>query len=99
MFYGCDRLTTAPALPAETLVQGCYTNMFSNCKKLSRVTMKATNVPTDTDYLNYWLGNAGSEASSRTLTLANESVYNTLAGNTKYLPDLWKKDKATINYE
>ena len=35
MFQGCSSLTTAPALPAESLAERCYANMFSECEKLS----------------------------------------------------------------
>lgn len=31
MFYGCTKLTNAPALPATTLSSGCYSAMFYNC--------------------------------------------------------------------
>ena len=42
MFYDCDNLTTAPVLPATTLVKGCYSNMFYHCNKLNSVTCLAT---------------------------------------------------------
>lgn len=37
MFYGCTGLTTAPELPATTLANNCYENMFtgSNVKSIS----------------------------------------------------------------
>ena len=35
MFLGCTALTTAPELPATTLVGGCYIGMFSNCTSLT----------------------------------------------------------------
>jgi len=34
MFYGCTSLTTAPALPATTLVSRCYYSMFQDCTSL-----------------------------------------------------------------
>ena len=34
MFKGCTGLTTAPALPATTLANGCYVTMFSGCSGL-----------------------------------------------------------------
>ena len=37
MFNGCTNLTTAPALPATTLVNGCYSNMFRDCTSLTIV--------------------------------------------------------------
>ena len=44
MFMSCTSLAEAPALPAETLVQGCYELMFSNCTFLSKITMLATDI-------------------------------------------------------
>ena len=35
MFQGCKSLTTAPALPATTLVYGCYQDMFRACTSLT----------------------------------------------------------------
>ena len=35
LFKGCTSLTTAPELPATTLVYGCYNNMFYGCTKLT----------------------------------------------------------------
>ena len=38
MFYGCIALTTAPALPATTLANYCYSNMFFNCPNVIEIT-------------------------------------------------------------
>ncbi|SEV83070.1 hypothetical protein SAMN04487827_0310, partial [Prevotella sp. khp7] len=35
MFAGCESLTTAPKLPAETLANGCYYGMFQDCINLT----------------------------------------------------------------
>jgi hypothetical protein len=35
MFGGCTGLTTAPALPATTLADGCYVGMFFGCTSLT----------------------------------------------------------------
>ena len=35
MFRGCTSLTTAPELPATTLVGGCYQSMFEGCSSLA----------------------------------------------------------------
>ena len=116
-FQGCKSLTTAPALNATTLVQGCYQQIFNDCLALENVTMLATN-GFDTDWcLRNWLGyykdygggsvedcRAGKDASTRTLTLDSETVYNSLVNVTNSenpLPDNWKKDVeggATVNY-
>jgi hypothetical protein len=35
MFYTCKSLTTAPTLPATTLAEYCYSNMFQGCSSLT----------------------------------------------------------------
>lgn len=101
MFYGCTSLTEAPELPATNLTEGCYSFMFFSCSKLSKVTMLATLGLDATNCLNSWLDGltgtiAGSGASSRTLTLANQNVYNSIEST---LPDNWKSGQATIQYQ
>lgn len=54
MFRGCTSLTSAPELKPQTLVQGCYSNMFKNCYLLSSVTIAATDISA-IDCLNLWL--------------------------------------------
>ena len=97
MFNGCESLTTAPELKATTLAEFCYFNMFAFCTKLQSVTMLATNV--SASYcLDDWLYEAGTEASSRTLTVANQAAYNAIKNN---LPDIWQsgEGKATVIYK
>ena len=109
-FQGCTSLTTAPVLHATTLVQGCYQKIFNDCLALENVTMLATD-GFDTNWcLDSWLGyykdygdgnvedsSAGKNASTRTLTLANEEVYNKLVAKEStdektWITDYWKKD-------
>ena len=103
MFYGCKALETAPALNATTLKGACYQNMFYGCTKLSSVTMLATDVSGD-QCLDNWLTDAGTDASSRTLTVASDNVYTTMVSK-GYVPELWKKadiiasDGSTIGAE
>ena len=101
-FQGCTSLTTAPVLHATTLVQGCYEKIFNNCLALENVTMLATD-GFDTNWcLNTWLGyykdygdgnvensSAGKNASTRTLTLANEEVYNQLVNKESTDESTW----------
>ena len=54
MFYGCSSLTTAPELPATTLTEGCYYEMFYGCTKLNYIKMLATNI-TGYDCFFGWL--------------------------------------------
>ena len=41
MFEDCTALTTAPKLPATTLVKECYCRMFKGCTSLTQVWVKA----------------------------------------------------------
>ena len=97
MFYGCSSLTKAPELLATNLTEGCYSYMFFSCSKLSKLTMLATAGLDATNCLNSWLDDlTGSGASSRTLTLADQDVYNSIEST---LPDNWKSGQATIQYQ
>ena len=102
MFNGCTSLETAPALKATSLVTYCYKSMFYGCTKLSSVTMLATDVSGD-KCLDNWLTDAGTKANSRTLTLASETVYNTLTleENSYYLPAIWKQgaSNTTVKFQ
>ena len=103
MFYGCSALETAPVLPATTLASRCYGYMFNNCSKLGSVTMLATDVSAGACLYN-WLNGAGTSATSRTLNLKKQSVYNTIISKPDtwyYLPDNWKQgaDGTTIQYD
>lgn len=42
MFSDCTSLTTAPALPATTLANYCYFNMFVTCSNLNTITLGYT---------------------------------------------------------
>ena len=97
MFSDCTSLTEAPELKATKLEDNCYSAMFYGCSALSSVKMLATNVEAN-QCLDDWLTNAGTSASSRTLTVANDDVYNTMITKS-YLPDNWKSGSATINYK
>ena len=102
MFSGCTALKTAPELKATKLKMSCYDNMFSDCTALSSVKMLATtNFDDAIGCLNNWLKDAGTDASSRTLTLASETVYTAITDN-NWLPDRWKKDVeggATVKFQ
>ena len=103
MFDGCTALETAPVLPATTLADYCYSNMFNGCSNLSSVTMLSTDV-SGIFCLYNWLSGAGTSATSRTLNLKKQSVYNTIISKPDtwyYLPDNWKQgaDGTTIQYD
>ena len=59
MFRGCTSLTTAPELPATTLIRGCYENMFYNCTSLNYVKCLATDIPASSCTKN-WVYNVAS---------------------------------------
>ena len=99
MFKGCTGLTTAPELKVSELSYWGYSGMFKGCSKLSNVKMLATDISAGFCLVN-WLNDAGKEAATRTLTLANEGVYSILAGKeTNWLPEIWRSGNAIIEYE
>ena len=94
LFENCSVLTSAPELPATKLANNCYYGMFSDCPKLSSVTMLApkSEIETKNKCVLNWLDNAGTDKSvTRTLKVKNEAAYKALENNTAYLPDIWKK--------
>ena len=60
MFNGCTSLTTAPELPATTLANGCYSNMFMNCSNLNTITLDYTGNFSTTDFSDWVSGVASS---------------------------------------
>lgn len=50
MFYGCTSLKTAPNLPAMTLADGCYWNMFSNTGLTKAPALPATTLTSQCYY-------------------------------------------------
>ena len=54
MFMECTALQTAPTLPAETLAEECYYQMFANCTALKSITMLATDISA-TNCLKNWV--------------------------------------------
>jgi hypothetical protein len=60
MFYGCRSLTTAPELPATTLIDSCYNAMFYNCTNLNYIKAMFTTTPSTTYTRNWVRGVAAS---------------------------------------
>lgn len=56
MFQGCTSITTAPELPALTLTQYAYCNMFNGCTSLNYIKCLATN-RSATQCTNNWVSN------------------------------------------
>ena len=94
LFEPCSVLTSAPELPATKLAVHCYYSMFSNCPKLSSVTMLApkSEIETKNKCVHNWLISAGTDNSvTRTLIVKDEDAYKALENNTDNLPNIWKK--------
>lgn len=53
LFEGCTNLTSAPELPAKTLVEGCYARMFAECTSLNFMKVGFTEWPNESDYEIY----------------------------------------------
>ena len=90
LFYGCSVLTSAPELPATTLAESCYQEMFFGCVKLSSVTMLAPSdqITSVFDCCKDWLKDAGTALSSHKLKIKNIEAFKALTGKS-YLPDDW----------
>ena len=54
MFRSCTSLTTAPELPAITLVNDCYMYMFQGCSQLNHIKAMFTTKP-GTAYTSSWV--------------------------------------------
>ena len=83
LFYGCSVLTSAPELPATTLAESCYQEMFFGCVKLSSVTMLAPSdqITSVFDCCKDWLKDAGTALSSHKLKIKNIEAFNNTALN------------------
>jgi len=77
-------------LPAETLVQRCYYQMFRNCSKLATVTCLATS-GIDQNYSTYnWLRDAGSQAEdTKTIYTVSSAVWE--EPNNNGIPNGWTR--------
>ena len=101
MFCGCTALTKAPELPATTFLKyNCYYEMFEGCKNLMSVTMLApsdeiTNTASNGHFL-YWLDDAGTKATSRTLKVKDKAAYDALVSNGVLPANYWQTGKCTI---
>jgi hypothetical protein len=83
MFYNCSSLTTAPELPATTLVQDCYYYMFYGCNKLNYIKALFTTTPS-TSYTNNWVYGVSSTGTF----VKNASATWNLTGNYS-IPSGW----------
>ena len=72
MFRDCTSLTTAPELPATTLANNCYQEMFRGCTKLNYIKAMFTTTPSTT-YTSYWVSGV---ASSGTFVKNSAATWN-----------------------
>lgn len=68
--------------------------IFTGCTNLSEVKMLATDISASSCLLE-WLLDAGTGATTRTLTVANSQAYSDIES---WLPNQWKSGQATIQY-
>ena len=74
--------------------------MFEGCKNLMSVTMLApsdeiTNTASNGHFL-YWLDDAGTKATSRTLKVKDKAAYDALVSNGALPANYWQTGKCTI---
>ena len=84
MFSDCTSLTTAPELPATTLANFCYYNMFNNCTSLSSLKVAFTtwlNITTSN-----WLNNV---AATGTFECPQALIDNTTDRTASTVPTSW----------
>ena len=84
MFSQCSSLTTAPELPATTLVRGCYSYMFNGCSNLNYIKCHAKN------NLNYISSDWTEGVSPTGILVCKEEAASTLKST---VPEGW-----TIEY-
>ena len=85
LFYECTSLTSAPALPAETLAEGCYYGMFYGCTSLTSAPALPAETLAEGCYSDMFYG-CTSLTSAPALpaeTLAERCYYRMFAGCTK----------------
>lgn len=88
MFSGCSSLTTAPVLPATTLADFCYVEMFSGCINLRAVTCLATNISA-TLCTEEWLKDASTAVTgTKTFTTPSTTGWST---DINGIPDGWSR--------
>ena len=83
MFSGCKSLTTAPELPATTLTERCYYEIFKDCRKLNYIKMLATDISAS-DCLKNWVDGVASSG-----TFVKNAAMTTLPSGNSGIPNGW----------
>ena len=88
MFYNCTGLTTAPELPATTLRNSCYENMFNGCTSLNYIKAMFLTTPSSS-YTGNWTSNV---SSTGTFVKNNSASWNVTGVNG--IPENWTVETA-----
>lgn len=89
MFEGCTSLTTAPVLPATTLISNCYESMFDGCTSLNYIKAMFTTTPSNT-YTNNWVKNVAANG-----TFVKNSAAQWYVTGINGIPNGWTVQTAT----
>ena len=97
MFYSCKALVNGPTVSATKINKySCY-QMFESCEKLSSVKLLIPSDQMRTSYgVDFCLSEAGTAATSRTLTVKDKAAYDAMIKKDYYYPDLWKIGQCTV---
>lgn len=97
MFYSCKALVNGPTVSATKINKySCY-QMFESCEKLSSVKLLIPSDQMRTSYgVDFCLSEAGTAATSRTLTVKDKAVYDAMIKKDYYYPVLWKIGQCTV---
>lgn len=97
MFYSCKALVNGPTVSATKINKySCY-QMFESCEKLSSVKLLIPSDQMRTSYgVDFCLSEAGTAATSRTLTVKDKAAYDAMIKKDYYYPVLWKIGQCTV---
>lgn len=85
--FGGTAITAAPSLPATTLTDSCYYEMFRDCTRLSSVIVPFTNWNANKSSTKNWLGNV--KSTGVFMCPAELGTQSTIARGTTYCPTNW----------
>ena len=90
MFGGCTSLVKAPTLPATTLADSCYGDMFYGCTKLSYIKCLATDISA-TNCTSDWVSGVASSG-----TFVKATSMTSWGTGTSGIPSGWTIETATV---
>ena len=92
MFSGCQKLKTAPVLPAKKLSQNCYSRMFVGCYSLSAITCLATDISASgctNEWIGERLGGGGQDVAENGIFVKDANMTNWTTGGLNGIPSGW----------